>query len=798
MDIDNLLKPVFMEGLQKIANWYKADSDYFLRSIFDLVGFRKIYENEAPYFVPPFSLSPKIAYPLRSDEEKLINARKEVLKEIEENHQGLSNAYLTDLSVNQLFFLMEIFGGCVPFDKSGRMSVFDTYRVRAARSVIRSNRDEFGHKDNLLINIDLSGIQSFIYTITATGALKNLRARSFFIELLSNHIVMKVLKAYNLHNCNLLMNGGGSVIILSGSEGLAADSEKTLQTISNGLNSWLLREFDGQLYAAFSYTQCSDEMLDNNLSDVLDNLSTKAFEAKQTKFKSLIDNGMLEFVAISDPRYPGCCSCSKDDAETRYQPVSEYEDREHCSFCKRLIELGSKIPQARFLYACDKDSGDCLKIEDTHYVLSANINDTSSCAFALYDGTAGFIRHIKDGVTPIFATTYTKKNNELIKEIHGEIQQERDRLSIIISSAGEVKTKKELQDDLDALNDENTATLEYMAKSSQGVKLLAALRMDADNIGKILHGGFRDGISLEGLSSFSRNLNYFFKLYLESICRYGIERTDKSAIFDMREGKGRHVHVIYAGGDDLFALGAWSDTACLSMDVGEAFKKYTCDNVDIGLSGGLTLHHDKFPVSKMAEASMAGLACAKKNFQPCWMCRDNWVECLLFDMGNCGRKDSVALFHTGQLAERKNRLDEQHRAVKYEEEAARLKLALKWRYVKTNSREIQNEVDDYVIQPLKAFRHKDMHISRGFFHNVLSLLNTWYDDGLLYLPRIVWILEKFKNELRKHMTNAEDGETLYDLYEMFLHLHDKTRFSTLYLPLFWNILLMKGEHKDEN
>ena len=41
----------------------------------------------------------------------------------------------------------------------------------------------------LLYSLDLSGIQDFIYTITSDGALKALRARSFYLELLTEHLV---------------------------------------------------------------------------------------------------------------------------------------------------------------------------------------------------------------------------------------------------------------------------------------------------------------------------------------------------------------------------------------------------------------------------------------------------------------------------------------------------------------------------------------------------------------------------------------------------------------------------------
>jgi len=177
------------------------------------------------------------------------------------------------------------------------------------------------------------------------------------------------------------------------------------------------------------------------------------------------------------------------------------------------------------------------------------------------------------------------------------------------------------------------------------------------------------------------------------------------------------------------------------------------------------------------------------------------MECPLYEIGSCLRKDSIVLFYTGQMAYRKKRLDEIHRPSKYSSEANRLKLALKWRFCDSedgNLLNVVNEVNDYVIEPLTAFRQKGARISRVFFHNVLSLVDTWYDEGLIYLPKVVWILQKFKAELKKQATNGAEGESLYDLYEMYLHLHDSKRFSTLFLPLSWNILLMKGENRDED
>ncbi len=46
----------------------------------------------------------------------------------------------------------------------------------------------------LVVGGDISGIQDFIYTITSKGALKYLRARSPFLELLVEEVVAEILE----------------------------------------------------------------------------------------------------------------------------------------------------------------------------------------------------------------------------------------------------------------------------------------------------------------------------------------------------------------------------------------------------------------------------------------------------------------------------------------------------------------------------------------------------------------------------------------------------------------------------
>src|SRR3990167_3664545 len=121
---------------------------------------------------------------------------------------------------------------------------------RARRFFIRTRKKgDTSGQANLLICGDLSGIQQFIYNISSQNALKNLRARSFFVELLSEHIVQRILDSFQLHRIHLLFSGGGSFYILSDNQG---DSCEKLAEITHSLETWFAKQFNGRLYAAIT------------------------------------------------------------------------------------------------------------------------------------------------------------------------------------------------------------------------------------------------------------------------------------------------------------------------------------------------------------------------------------------------------------------------------------------------------------------------------------------------------------------------------------------------------------------
>ena len=77
------------------------------------------------------------------------------------------------------------------------------------------NYKEFARKNIFrLLLCDLSGIQDFLYAIPPEHALKNLKGRSAYIQLLSESIARYILSRYNLPVINILFIGGGNFYLL--------------------------------------------------------------------------------------------------------------------------------------------------------------------------------------------------------------------------------------------------------------------------------------------------------------------------------------------------------------------------------------------------------------------------------------------------------------------------------------------------------------------------------------------------------------------------------------------------------
>lgn len=435
----------------------------------------------------------------------------------------------------------------------------------------------------LLISGDISGIQDFIYTIPSKGALKTLRGRSLYIDLLLEEFIDEYLEQIGLSRANVLYSGGGHFYILAPN---IEDTKKAIDKLQAKMNRWLMENIGINLYLAIGTAECSA----NNLmkSEAQGNLfaivNKKLKDDKTIRYSK--DENFLEHIfnveKEKDTAKKECNICHNlVDKLWKYNSDEEIA----CEFCLNLYKLGQDILTQDLVFVISEEKIDGgIKIfgkDKDLYMYAVNIAD---------------IDMFKGKILRIYS-----KNNLLENDLA-------IRLYLADYSA-----KNE--------NDE-VMTFDDLAKSSckidKGIKRLGVLRLDVDDLGIAFSSGFvsdkdkiEDNLRYATLSRYadlSKDISMFFKVAINKICAgdlIGCVDFEEKAfnILGIAKAQKRKVNIIYAGGDDLFLVGAWDEVLEVAIDINRAFKQFT--NGRLTLSAGMAMFSPTYPISKMAE--IAGL-----------------------------------------------------------------------------------------------------------------------------------------------------------------------------------------------
>ncbi|HOC01939.1 MAG TPA: type III-A CRISPR-associated protein Cas10/Csm1, partial [bacterium] len=400
-------------------------------------------------------------------------------------------------------------------------------------------------KDFVLVSGDLSGIQNFIYSVTTKQALKGLRGRSFYLQIVSETIARYILDEFNLPECNLLFLGGGNFTLLLPN---TPDFPEKIKNLAKTIGKNMLDLHNGRIISVLGYTTLSyQDFTTENFSRKIEDLRNIMTREKRRKLSPVFEEKNLfkPYPQFIDKELYGCEICGK-----------EIETEGKCSLCSSFENLSKEIRYSK-----------TLEIEHIKYEKEQMPVDS----WEQFPSTLGY--------------KYTFKKESL--------GSRSDKITYIFNNPDFLTGR------CDGWRFESIyspeGTLEDLSKVATGVKKWAALRMDVDNLGLIFS---------EGLKEKSNGQNKDVQKI--SISRYSMLSSMVSLFFSiginhLRETRYQNCCVVYSGGDDLFIIGPWSDIPNFATDIRESFIRYTCNHPGITISGGIFIAPSSgFPVYRAA------------------------------------------------------------------------------------------------------------------------------------------------------------------------------------------------------
>lgn len=469
------------------------------------------------------------------------------------------------------------------------VSLYDHSKTTAALAVclydyqhgIGASKDPF-----LLIGGDMSGIQAYIYQIVSKYAGKNLKGRSFYLQILSDAVVRYLLKQFNLFRANVVYDSGGSFYLIAPNTTFV---NQQLTDAIQFIEQQMFEKHGIQLYMAVDAVAVSEDALmhknGEHLGDAWGKLFEKRDKKKNNKYVSLIVNHYDE---LFNPFMQGGLT-KRDrisgeeflpDEKPFYSPEIKDEFNEENPIKEitgKQILMGKYLREADFIVVSEQEIP--------------------------YWKDKIFINPIDLGFYYYFL-----KTNE-IEKMKEKLQASADKITLVTLNGkngncdfmGDMKIRGlnniyELK--FYGGNEFNGKTFEDMC-DSETLSRLGILRMDVDNLGNIFQTGILSEMStLSRFSALSRSFDFYFSGYLNTL---------------QQEIASDSSFIIYSGGDDLFIVGDWRATIELAKKINADFQDFTCHNPALHVSGGIAIVEPTFPIMKAAEESQKEEKAAKEH-----------------------------------------------------------------------------------------------------------------------------------------------------------------------------------------
>jgi CRISPR-associated protein Csm1 len=523
-------------------------------------------------------------------------------EKVEADYKGLWTGFKAEAEritnpvaeLETLQFLLRKYAWCLPastrYDELPDVSLFEHLRVTAALAVclgafhsdstdvpeaVIRNRQEDKY---VLFCGDIGGIQRFIYNISSKGAYKSLKGRSFYLQVLSEVLARYFLEECGVPPTNLLYASGGKFYLLLPN---TPGQDAHLSELSDKVNGLLFERFRELIFLRTGWEPISGEDLcrreGRTLCDIWDDLTRKVVLSDRTRYARLASRHYGRFFSPwGHGGEVGKCDVCQEE-------LAADETERKCRQCRDMEKVGAVLRNARWVvYARHQHGG--LEFRPHLDILKRRIWVLSDLPKSLPEGSL------------VLAINST------------DLQEAWD-----VAPQG---TGVQLGSVMLGGNHSFDREFDDIARAARGPSRLGIMRMDVDNLGQIFSNGlkrykygedrqaerlFADAEqarrfnfhSLGRITTLSFHLSYYFGALVQDLIE---QRSD---------WKNRAV-IVYAGGDDLFLVGAWDTLPEISLEINRTFRQFTCGNPAFTVSGGMVLTGGKFPIYKSAE--MAGEA----------------------------------------------------------------------------------------------------------------------------------------------------------------------------------------------
>lgn len=501
-----------------------------------------------------------------------------------------------DIYLEIFYQRMLEFTWCIPsayYRSVPDVSLYDHSRMTAALAACLAvdERDgkwcrNIGDKDEvaLLVAGDISGVQDFIYTLASSGAAKTLRGRSFYLQLLTEVIADFMLRQLQLPPTNLIYAGGGNFYLLVG-----ITQQEALDNLGREVTERLIQAHGGALHLTLAHTPLAQSDFQRaHFAEAWRRLHEAALLPAKHKPLTALGNSDM-FALVGKPLGVGgdtdhtcsICGAEQQKGEKFESKESGAEEVRKCELCQSFETLGSALARATHLI--------WLKSPVPTQPSEVHSWQTGLENFGVRVALVDASRPLEKGNAPPETQGASLAR---ISTIQSEMQAA--HAAPIHAALAHIPTIQVTRP-LAQMVPPGVPDFNGLAQNSRGTERWGVLRMDVDNLGRLFQHGFErdteNNLTLSRLASLSLSLRLFFEGWMPNLA--GPQEDDPE---DLRS----QLYLQYAGGDDLFLVGAWDALPLFAERVRDSFTDFVCGNPGVTLSGGISLATEKYPLYQAA------------------------------------------------------------------------------------------------------------------------------------------------------------------------------------------------------